>query len=167
MRALGIFSYIKFPLFQRYLSDSLTRHSVELEVHPPNLGPWLSWIPSEWKKTHPKHLLCPARIWKKSPLIPPSFLIYWFSSPLQKRDGLQGLVLATKKWGNAIRSACNPVRAFQAAVLSILFGYVKNVEYQQWVSVPYCWVLYELILLQSQKKGKKRKKDLRLGQKSL
>lgn len=110
-----------------------------------------------------KPLLCPTRIWKKPPFIPPPVLIYWFSSPPQK--GTDYRASSLQKKGKVIRSACNPVRAFQAAVLSILFGYVKNVEYQQWVSVPYCWVLYELILLQSQKKEKKRKKDLRLGQK--
>lgn len=37
-----------------------------------------------------------------------------------------------------IASLYNPAHGFLDTVLSLLFRYVKNVEYQQWVSVVYC-----------------------------
>lgn len=52
--------------------------------------------------------------------------------------GLNGDGLQANEKQREISSACNPAHGFLAAVLSILFRYVKNVEYQQWVSLPYC-----------------------------
>lgn len=127
-------------------SDSSTTHSEAPEVHQQDVCSWPSWI-----KTH---LLCSARMWKSLPSSLPlsSYIDFLHHHKKRRITGPRPC-----KKGKVIRSACNPVRAFQAAVLSILFGYVKNVEYQQWVSVPYCWVLYELILLQSQKKKRKER----------
>ncbi|MCJ8734058.1 hypothetical protein PDJAM_G00231050 [Pangasius djambal] len=39
-----------------------------------------------------------------------------------------------------------PRQVLQATMLSILFSYLENVEYQQWLSLPHCWLLYEAIL---------------------
>lgn len=85
-----------------------------------------------------QHLLCSVRILQKPPLIPPPFSYIDFLHYHKKGTDYRALSLQKKKKRKVIRSACNPVRALQAAVLSILFGYVKNVEYQQWVSVLYC-----------------------------
>lgn len=41
-----------------------------------------------------------------------------------------------------------PIQVFLHALLSILFSYLKNVEYQQWLSVVYCQLLYEAILVE-------------------
>lgn len=41
-----------------------------------------------------------------------------------------------------------PIQVFLHALLSILFSYLKNVEYQQWLSVGYCQLLYEAILVE-------------------
>ncbi|GAA6109706.1 uncharacterized [Tachysurus ichikawai] len=39
-----------------------------------------------------------------------------------------------------------PCQVLQATMLSILFSYLENVEYQQWLSLRHCWLLYEAIL---------------------
>lgn len=39
-----------------------------------------------------------------------------------------------------------PCQVLQPAMLSILLSYLKNVEYQQWLSLVHCQLLYEAIL---------------------
>ncbi len=39
-----------------------------------------------------------------------------------------------------------PYQVLWSAMLSILLSYLKNVEYQQWLSLGHCQLLYEAIL---------------------
>ena len=39
-----------------------------------------------------------------------------------------------------------PCQVLRPAMLSILLSYLKNVEYQQWLSLVHCQLLYEAIL---------------------
>lgn len=41
-----------------------------------------------------------------------------------------------------------PCQVLQPAMLSILLSYLKNVEYQQWLSLVHCQLLYEAILVE-------------------
>lgn len=178
MITLWIFSDIKLSCLSKTfqmlhklqkIPYSPTSQSLGLEVYPQD-SVFLNFLDTlmvrgKKQKNQKQRLLCSVRILQKPPLIPPpsssiDFLHYC-------KEGTDYRALSLQKKGKVIWSVCNPVRALQAAVLSILFGYVKNVEYQQWVSVPYCWVLYELILLQSQKKRKEKKERPTAWTKSL
>lgn len=156
MIALWIFSGIKLFCFKE-LSDA--PQAEEYSQQPLISLSVKKCIPKMCVLEFLRYLDCvPCVLLGKKSLLSPQLLSSYIDFLHCCKKGTDYRASSLHKKGKVIWSACNPVHAFQAAILSILFGYVKNVEYQQWVSVPYCWVLYELILLQSQKKKRKERK---------
>lgn len=64
--------------------------------------------------------------------------------PFTQRPSLLSPGMATLSNGKLQVSF--PCQVLRPAMLSILLSYLKNVEYQQWLSLVHCQLLYEAIL---------------------